>query len=93
MNISALQYWVPACAGMTAGDRIDGVAAPTAVIARFNRATQYSRASMDDSSALKYWVPACAGMTAGDGIDGRRRTNSRHRPIQSGDPVFQGGHG
>jgi hypothetical protein len=60
MNISALEYEALACAGVTVQDGAGGFATKTAVIARFNQATQYSRAPWLNISALEYSAPACA---------------------------------
>ena len=61
-------YWIPACAGMTAG----GAAVTWEYRLREN-------CGFVDHARLRHWIPACAGMTAGGavaGVDPRLRGNS-----------------
>ena len=54
VGCAGMRYWIPACAGMTAG----GVAV----------AGEYPLRGNDGfvgCAGMRYWIPACAGMTAG----------------------------
>ena len=54
VGCAGMRYWIPACAGMTAG----GVVVTREYPVRGN-------SGFVGRAGMRYWIPACAGMTAG----------------------------